>query len=1547
MVSPPKEQFVKGLDLTRPAVLFAFNCLILGMLTIAAPDVYADCSCQKGSNGVYSFGLEYIATECPVDPLSESHYYHYLIYAVRCPGTTIQNYAFYGDTQAPPGGLGNYLVSQGYRVLRNNAGTHIMAVSRYFTGVIAGINFASLTAGIYYADIDQTCCHLPGNAYSCSGLPEDLDSDGYSVCYDCDDTNADLTAECPVTAPDDIYNGRQACTPASRFGNPVTFYNGNKFETRTDISFPSPFLNGFLFQAFYNSRREELLPLGYGWSHSFSDSLDPDYQAGQIRIVDATGRAHLFESIGVDMWQAMFGESCTVAFNNDEYIWEKPSGNIYAFDSTGRLSWVQDSVGNRQVMTYDDNGRLASVSDSSSGRAIILHYNASGLIDYVSGPVTDAVPDGIWVRYQHDEHNNLTGILYADSSGFSYGYDDVADQHNLTWKKDAMNHTLATWEYDGQDRAVKSITPDGRGGSASYVDESTVEVTDAYGIKKTYSIELINGVKRTVSASIASCPSCPMKEPVRYGYDEELHIIEKEYANGRTDRFSDFDDRGNACTVIRAWEAPEETTVHLTYHPDTGSVMSRSEISVLNSSGVKEIIWDYDSDNNTIPNEDPGSLIRKKIERGYTWDASQQLIPYEYVTTFEYNDAGQITAVDGPLPGDSDKISITYFAATGDIHTITWPLVGSIVYDNYDTAGNPHRVTDFNNTTTFFQYDGRNRMIRYTRNGISTSVSYNQAGAVEMITDGEGRSLSYLYNPRGFLSKILNDLSNALTYEYDQHGNISLRAITDSTETRHFVETENYNNPDQPGRLWKRTTHDNDETILTYDIMGNIETVTNGRGHTTQYTYDLLNRVETVTEASVRTVTYEHDSHGNIVEVTHPTGLKTSYVYDDHGNVLKISSPDSGVTLNTYDANGRLYTSTDANGVTKVYHYDALGRLLSIDYPDDPDAIFLWDTAMTGRLYSARNGYSSLSFGYDNQGNISTQTLEISGRTFRLSYEYDNTGRITAMTLPGGRRVEYELDVTGRISNIATEINGISHDIVSDINHAPLGPVSGMIYGNGLSLSKSLNESYEITGINVGGTLDKGYSYLPDSLVEAITDNLDMSQSQHFAYDDVARLSTAQGSYGDFDYEYDAADNRLTLSINSALTTSYQYIAETNMLSDFSTGLETAYCDYDNHGNTVRKGNLHFSYNQANRLEKVRDETGNIIAEYGYNVLEQRVFKKTASGTVYFVHDLNGNLVMEYDASNGKVVEYIWLGHQPLARIDASNICTADLDMDGDVDGKDLAGAGTASINIADIAAHFGEADCSGGSESVYYYHTDHLGTPQVITDSTGAIVWEAQYLPFGKVVVSPSSTIHNNIRFPGQYYDPETGLHYNWHRYYDPETGRYLTPDPIGLAGGINLYGYTLNNPINKIDPKGLTVCVGGGLGGTLGFVSINFSIHTNTCCKNGKVVVRTVASFCVGWKIGLSFKLGGDGTGRSAASVSFGRKLKKCKGDKNGQYQTYSDKFGFSSGVGVFGASWSQRAPTVTTLTAGQAGISFHIMSACHNNILQEVNTMQCCFN
>ncbi|MEA3476643.1 MAG: RHS repeat-associated core domain-containing protein [Bacteroidota bacterium] len=183
-----------------------------------------------------------------------------------------------------------------------------------------------------------------------------------------------------------------------------------------------------------------------------------------------------------------------------------------------------------------------------------------------------------------------------------------------------------------------------------------------------------------------------------------------------------------------------------------------------------------------------------------------------------------------------------------------------------------------------------------------------------------------------------------------------------------------------------------------------------------------------------------------------------------------------------------------------------------------------------------------------------------------------------------------------------------------------------------------------------------------------------------------------------------------------------------------------------------------------NRLTEVRDSSDDLIATYYYDPFGRRLWKEVYGGRTYF-HYSDEGLVGEYDAGGGEIKTYGW--------------------RPGSTWGTD-------------------PVFMKVGSE-YYFYHNDHLGTPQKMTAINGAVVWSAKYNAFGNASVDGSSDVVNSLRFPGQYFDDETGLHYNWHRYYAPSTGRYMTPDPIGLDGGINLYAYVLNDPVNFVDPDGL----------------------------------------------------------------------------------------------------------------------------------------------
>jgi len=207
---------------------------------------------------------------------------------------------------------------------------------------------------------------------------------------------------------------------------------------------------------------------------------------------------------------------------------------------------------------------------------------------------------------------------------------------------------------------------------------------------------------------------------------------------------------------------------------------------------------------------------------------------------------------------------------------------------------------------------------------------------------------------------------------------------------------------------------------------------------------------------------------------------------------------------------------------------------------------------------------------------------------------------------------------------------------------------------------------------------------------------------------------------------------------------------------------------YDENGNMLSgptdAGDLTFVWDIENRLSEVRDSSNNFIATYYYDPFGRRLRKDVAGTRTYFVYSDEG-LIGEYDSAGVEIKTY---GYKP------DGLWTTD------------------------------PVFMKQGGE-YYWYHNDHLGTPQMMTDRTGAIVWSAEYDVFGRADVLVAA-VENNLRFPGQYYDAETNLHYNWMRYYDSQIGRYIRLDPIGLeTEGVNVYLYSEVNPLNRFDPEGM----------------------------------------------------------------------------------------------------------------------------------------------
>ncbi len=253
--------------------------------------------------------------------------------------------------------------------------------------------------------------------------------------------------------------------------------------------------------------------------------------------------------------------------------------------------------------------------------------------------------------------------------------------------------------------------------------------------------------------------------------------------------------------------------------------------------------------------------------------------------------------------------------------------------------------------------------------------------------------------------------------------------------------------------------------------------------------------------------------------------------------------------------------------------------------------------------------------------------------------------------------------------------------------------------------------------------------------------------------------------------------NRISAS-DGVITTTYTYNDNHELLTAGATTYQ-----YDANGNTVAvqsaSGPITYTYGCDNRLEKVENSLG-IVAQYHYDPFGRRLWK-----------DADGQRTYYYYADEGLVAEFGASAVDPVC--DPVDDCPHVLNP-----------AQAVSYGYRPDSMWSGHPVFQIRNGHYYYYQNDSLGAPVRLMDAAGLIVWSADYEVFGLAQVNVDD-IPNNLRFPGQYYDAETGLHYNWHRYYDTSTGRYLTPDPIGLAGGINLYAYVGANPVNYVDPMGL----------------------------------------------------------------------------------------------------------------------------------------------
>ena len=519
--------------------------------------------------------------------------------------------------------------------------------------------------------------------------------------------------------------------------------------------------------------------------------------------------------------------------------------------------------------------------------------------------------------------------------------------------------------------------------------------------------------------------------------------------------------------------------------------------------------------------------------------------------------------------------------------------------------------------------------------------------------------------------------------------------------------------------------------------------------------------------------------------------------YDKDENLVEETGFDGRVQRYHYGAGGQLdaYAQRDGDGwqLTR-FGRDPLGRLLHKTLPDGSVSAYAYDPL--GRLHTARNGHSTLMFQYNAFGQVTEEHQ--GGEVVR--HAYDALGNRTASIAPDGRRIDYRHDAQGRVDAVLLDGQALTRHQFDE-----LGQESARQQGNLASrydydpLGRLHRHQAGLAG-NPAPVLGRRFGYDTTGRLSAI-DDLRHGASRYL-YDPADRLVQVHGNHPEA-FVHDPAGN--LIGINQQTGGLVQ--------GDRLILLGDRHYTYDDAGNLVeerrgKEGQLvtRYRYDGDHRLTQADTPQG--VSAYRYDPLGRRIEKDTPAGKTRFVYD-GARLLTETRIPHP--------GQGGMAQGGASQ--QGDVELSAKVPSPHGGGLGwgraeSSAATTPTITLHLFEPDSfrplaridrnAQGQAAVYYYHLDHLGTPREMTDAQGRIVWSATYRAHGSLALADIQLIDNHLRFQGQYFDSETGLHYNLNRYYDPSTGRFIHQDPIGLEGGENPYQYA-PNPVNWVDPWGL----------------------------------------------------------------------------------------------------------------------------------------------
>ncbi len=705
--------------------------------------------------------------------------------------------------------------------------------------------------------------------------------------------------------------------------------------------------------------------------------------------------------------------------------------------------------------------------------------------------------------------------------------------------------------------------------------------------------------------------------------------------------------------------------------------------------------------------------------------------------------------------------------------TVEQDPLGAITAYQYDEAGRLVALFPGNDEPTTYEHD--NGFVRVVRRGEAVwKYERNDQGDVTRRTDPDGHSTDYSYNKRGQLTQVwLPDHSchrlvwnerGQLLEEQLPNGGIKRYRYDDlgrkiSLEDEHGALTQFEWN--HVGRLVQIVLPSGDTRKYTYNAYGKITSERDELGHVTRYEYaDGLHLISRRINADGTQVKYRYDNVRLLLtEIENEVGETYRLQYHANGLLQQETGFDGQRTAYLYDLNGNLQEKTEHgdDGSQLVTHYerDYAGRLVRKALPDGNRVDYAYDRQ--GNLLSVEDGHWALAYEYDSQNRL---TAEHQGWG-TLRYGYDACGQLQNLRLPDSNRVAFNHGKGGHL--VTVELNGET--------------LTSHLFKAGQEHQRQQ------------GQLISHYHYDDQQRLHAhaVTQQQHTLYQRHYDYDKSGNLTRLLDTHkGDHHYHYDPL-NRLTRANHSqGEQERFGHDPAGNLLMQNRPGPDIVA------GNRLMiQGDHHYDYDAFGNLIRERRGKGHqLVTEYRYDCQHRLIgIKKPNGQTASYRYDPFGRRISK--TVDSTTTEFFWQGDRLIAEHQTDRHRSYLYEPD--------------SFRPLALLEGFGPKETKA-----YHYQLDHLGTPQELTDPNGEIVWSAHYRAYGEISRLDIGKVDNPLRFQGQYFDQESGLHYNRHRYYNPDIGRYLTPDPVKLAGGINAYQYA-PNPTGWVDPLGLSSCPGG----------------------------------------------------------------------------------------------------------------------------------------